>query len=629
MKIKGKLSGLVNSIQTQITDWNRSLRLIWAASPYYTTAWAILLLFQGLIPGLLVYLTKLVVDALLVALNNRDDWSQIRPAVFLILTFASVTLLSEILQSLMEMVRAAQADIIQDYVKSLVHDKSAITDMAHFESHEYHDRLEQATSDGANRPLSLLESIGGVMQNTITLMVMAGLLIQYSVWLSVALIFSSLPTFLIVLKFDRVFHNWWKGTTPERRWIQYFDVLLTHPVTVPEMRVFRLYPYFQAKYQKLRKKLRTEKLIQMRRLGIAKLFAAVLSLIILAASLIWMGSRALYGALTLGDLALFYQAFTRGQGLMRTLLNSLGQMIKNSLFVKVLFEFLDLESGIIDPEKPEPTPVNLVEGISINNITFSYPESSRPVFSNFSMFIPAGKTVAIVGENGSGKTTLLKLICRFYDPKSGTIEFDGVDTRKFAVANLLKMITITFQQPLHFHATLSESIAMGDMAIPATPEQIELAARGAGAHEFIDRLPDKYGTLLGKVHGKGTDLSGGEWQRLALARAYFRKAPIVLLDEPTSFMDSWSEADWFQRFRSLTRGRTAVVITHRFTIAMRADIIHVMSKGEIIESGTHRELLGKDGFYAKSWKEQMQAAELHGSESEESLSNDEDLRVLI
>ncbi len=608
-KLSKSLKSLLQNLKEQTKNWKRSFQLIWTASPFYTTSWAILLIIQGILPGLLVYLTKLVVDSLIVAVNAQGSWERVRPAVFFIALIAIVMLLSDVFQSLLETVRIAQADIIQDYVKSLVHNKSATMDMAHFESHEYHDRLEQATSDGVNRPLSLLESVGSLVQNTITLLLVAGLLIQYSWWVPVILLISALPAFIVVLRYDREYNKWWLGTTSERRWIQYFDLMLTHSYAVAELRAFNLNPAFQRSYQSLRKQLRTEKLAQMRRLGFAKILASIASLCILAAAATWMGWRALYGALTLGDLALFYQAITRSQGLLRSLLGSLSQMIKNSLFLNVLFEFLDLKSSITDPASPVAVPLNLKDGIRLNHVSFRYPGTGRYVFQDFSLFIPAGKVVAIVGENGSGKTTLIKLICRFYDPESGVIEFDGIDIRKFSVRELLRLITITYQLPLNYQATVGESIAMGDLEASTSHTEIESAAKNAGAHDFISRLPEKYSTLLGRSFANGAELSGGEWQRLALARAYFRKAPIVLLDEPTSFMDSWAEYDWFRRFRALIKNRTAVVITHRFTIAMRADIIFVMDKGQIVETGTHQELLKLDGFYAKSWKEQMQASD--------------------
>lgn len=605
MNIANKLS--LKLIKTQLQNWKRSFSLLWKSSPFHTTIWTILLVIQGVLPGLTVYLTKLVVDSLSVAINSQGDWEKIQTAIFYIAGIAGTMLLSEIIQSLLEIVRTDQADIVQDYVTGLVHDKSATLDVGYFESAEYHDRLEQATS-GTKLPLSLFENLGGIVQNSITLLVMTGLLIQYSFWIPIILLISALPAFAIILWFDRKYHRWWRSTTGERRWIQYFDGVLTFSLAVAEIKVFNLNPHFQKMYKSLRKRLRIEKMSQMRKLGIAKLFSTAFSLLILAAAITWMGSRALNGSFTLGDLALFYQAFDRGQGLMRTILNNVGQMIKSSLFLSVLFEFLDLQSKITDPENPVEPPQNLKSGIKINNITFKYPGTEKTIFSDFSLFIPAGKTVAIVGENGSGKTTLIKLLCRFYDPEKGSIEFDETDIRKFAIKKFFRLITIMFQLPLSFHASVSETIAMGEIDQKISFEEIENAAKSAGAHDFISQLPNKYDTLLGKAHDSGVELSGGEWQRMALARAYIRKtAPVVLLDEPTSFLDSWAETHWFKLFRKLTEDRTAVIITHRFTIAMRADFIYVMDKGKIVESGTHHSLLESDGLYAQSWKDQMQA----------------------
>lgn len=608
----------IMQMRFQLKNWKRSFALLWNSSPIHTTFWAIFLIIQGIIPGIIVYLTKLVVDSLSLAVNSQGEWNSIRTSLTYIGIIVGTMLLSEIIQSLLEMVRADQSDIVQDYVTKLVHDKSATLDMAHFESPEYHDRLEQATS-GTTLPLSLLENLGGIVQNSITLLVMTALLVQYSVWIPLVLLAGALPAFLIVLWFDRKYHRWWRGTTAERRWIQYFDGILTFSLAAAEIKVFNLNPHFQSFYQKLRTKLRKEKMSQMRRLNTAKLFSTIFSLLILGVVLMWMGTRVLGGALTLGDLALFYQAFDRGQGLMRTFLGNVGQMIKNSLFLSVLFEFLDLKSKISDPENPVETPQNLESSIKINNITFRYPGTEKAIFEDFSLLIPAGKTIAIVGENGSGKTTLLKLLCRFYDPEKGNIEFDGIDIKNFAVKKLFRMITIMFQLPLSFNASVRETIAMGDLDEKVSNEEIINAAKSAGAHDFISRLPNGYDTLLGKAHASGVELSGGEWQRMALARAYIRKtAPLVLLDEPTSFLDSWAETHWFRLFKNLTKNRTAIVITHRFTIAMRADFIYVMNKGKIVESGTHQSLLELNGLYAQSWRDQMQAvktAESNGNNS--------------
>jgi ATP-binding cassette subfamily B protein len=241
-------------------------------------------------------------------------------------------------------------------------------------------------------------------------------------------------------------------------------------------------------------------------------------------------------------------------------------------------------------------------------VTFRYPGSERYAVRDFNLHVPAGQIVALVGATGAGKTTLFKLLCRFYDPESGTIELDGTDIREFSTIELRRAITSLCQFPLTYNATAGQNIALGDIAACPDQAMIESAAKNARADEIIARLPQRYNTMLGKWFANGVQLSGGEWQRVAMARAYIRNSPIILLDEPTSSMDSWTEADWFARFRKLSHTRTAILITHRFTIAMRADMIHVMGDGLIIESGTHHELIAKGGTYAESWREQMSAS---------------------
>jgi ATP-binding cassette subfamily B protein len=567
-----------------------------------------LLVLQGIQPLASVYLIKLLVDSLVKAANAKGDWVHVRSALVLIVLTIGVMLLAEVLQSLSELVRTAQSELVQDYVKGLVHEQSMKMDLSVHESSEYQDRLDRVRSEAGTRPLALLESVGSLFQNGITLLIMAAVLAPFGLWLPLVLLVSTLPAFFVVLFFDRQYHRWWLRRTGERRWVQYYDLLLTHSATAAELRLFGLATHFQSGYQQIRRLLRTERMAQIVKQSRAKLGASVIAQLVAGLSLAWMIWRALQGAATLGDLALFYQAFNRGQGLLRSLLGNVGQIYSNSLFLENLFAFLEMRPVVNDPVNPVPAPPALSQGIEFRHLTFRYPGANRAALQDFNLFVPAGKIVAIVGANGAGKSTLLKILCRFYDPEKGCVKLDGIDVRDFALQQLRRMITVLFQFPINYQATAAQSIAMGNLDEKPSMPAIENAARSAGAHELIADMPRGYDTQLGKAFANGVELSGGEWHRIATARAYLRRSPIIVLDEPTSMMDSWAETDWFARFRDLAHGQTAVVITHRFSIAMRADIIHVMQEGRIVESGSHAELVACAGLYAQSWLAQVQTA---------------------
>jgi ATP-binding cassette subfamily B protein len=292
---------------------------------------------------------------------------------------------------------------------------------------------------------------------------------------------------------------------------------------------------------------------------------------------------------------------------MRTLLENAGQFYGNSLFLGNLFEFLSLSEsgpsertvGVALRGHPSSAPA-----ISFQHVSFTYPDASTTALDNFTMHIPSGKIIALVGPNGAGKTTLLKLLCRFYDPTAGSITIDGQDLKQIPIDDLRRSITVLFQQPFHYNTTVRDNILYGDLNLDASDAELAAAIQAAGASEIVSRLPDREQTLLGRWFPGGTELSVGEWQRIALARAFLRRAPIIILDEPTSALDPWAEADWLERFRKLAHGRTSIIITHRFTTAMHADVIHVMDRGRIVESGSHQRLLDQGGLYAESWSRQ-------------------------
>jgi ATP-binding cassette, subfamily B, bacterial len=589
---------------SQLSYLPRTLRLVWAAAPGWTMAWLILLVVQGLLPAATVSLLRSLVDTLVGAID-RGSPELLQTVIVRGLLMAALFLIAELLQTAGDWIRSVQAEHVQDHISGLIHSKSIDIDLAFYETPEFYDHLHRARDDAGSRSLALLESIGGLTQNGVTLVAIAALLLPYAAWLPVVLFVSSLPALVVLLQFKWRYHQWWEESTPERRWTWYYDWMLIDSQSASELRLLGLGPHFKTAFQALRRRLRTEHLSLLKGQSLAQLFASTVGLVIAGTAMAWMVWRALRGLATLGDLVLLYQAFSRGQSLLRSLLANVGQVYSNSLFLSNLFAFLDLHPRIVDP--PDPVSATIYSGVVFRDISFRYPGSERVALQNFNLAIPAGKTVAIVGTNGAGKSTLVKLLCRLYDPEAGCIELDGVDLRKLSLESLRRTISVLFQSPVAYQATAGQNIGLGDLSTEANGRQIEIASRAAGAHEVIERLAEGYDTLLGKAFVNGTDLSGGEWQRIALARAFLRQSPFVILDEPTSFMDSWAEAEWLDRFRSLVDGRTALIITHRFTTAMRADIIHVMDQGMLIESGSHNELLALGGRYAQSWATQMQA----------------------
>ena len=575
----------------------RTLALIWRAAPHWTVWWIALLLVQGFLPVLIVYLTRPLVNGITAAVASGAGW---RPILLPAALMAAALLLTELLRGVTQWIRTVQSELVQDHITALIHRKSLEADLAFYESPEFYDHLHRARNEATYRPIALLETLGNLLRNGITLVAMLIVLANFGPWLPVALLASTLPVFAVVLRDAVRQHEFRIRVTPIERRAWYHDWLLTTGESAAELRLFALGDHITRLYRELRKRVREERLSLVRRQGAAQLFAGVSALAVTAIAMVLMLSRTLAGMMSLGDLALFYQAFQQGLSLARSTLENVGQLYQNSLFLGSLFEFLSLEPRVISPKEAAAPPPQLRDGIHFENVTFRYPGTGRIALRDFTMTIPARRLVAIVGPNGAGKSTLLKLLCRFYDPESGSIQIDGVDLRCYSLEELRRRMTVLFQQPVRFNATVRDNIQYGDLT-RSGDELMQAAAANAGADNFIKHLPDGYDQMLGHSFSKGTELSVGEWQRVALARAFLRQAPIIVLDEPTSAMDPWAEADWLHRLRALAQGRTAILITHRFTTAMLADEIHVIEQGGIVESGPHAELITRKGRYADWW----------------------------
>ena len=603
---------------SQLRHMPRALRLVRAAAGKWSLVWLGLLAMQGALPAAVVYLTRPLVDGIAAAVRSTGDGPATTTVFILASAMGGILLLGELLRSTADAVRTLQAKRIEDHVSALIHLQSTTVDLAFYESADFHDHLHRARGEASYRPVALLENAGSLIQNGITLLAMAAVLVPYGLWLSAALLLSSLPALIVVLRHAVLQHRWRQRTTADERRASYYDWLMTADQSAAEVRLFGLGGYFRAAYQLVRARLRREQLQLAWTHALAELAAGAAALLMAAVCLAWMLWQAIMGDVSLGELALFYVAFSQGQRLMRSLLGGVGQIYYNILFLGNLFEFLDLKPRINDPANPRPAPMPAAgeRGLEIRfrDVNFCYPGSERVALRNLDLTIPAGQIAAIVGTNGAGKSTLLKLLCRFYDPRDGSIELNGIDVRDISLHELRGSMTMLFQEPVHYNASVAQNIGLDRLPGSASNADIEAAARSAGAEGLVARLPNGYETLLGKWFAGGVDLSVGEWQRLALARAFLRPAPVILLDEPTSAMDSWAETDWLKRFRSMAIGRTAIIVTHRFTTAMQADVIHVMENGRIVESGSHDELLSRENAYAQSWKAQMRAESdaLHG-----------------
>lgn len=590
------LSRQISQFLNQLPASRRALSLVWKATGWWTALWAILLVCQGLVPAALALLLRTLVNHLVSSSGVTG------PAVGI----AALWVAAQLLSSSLTFVRAVQAERVQDEVHRLIHQQALRLDLGFFDRPESYDQLYRAQVDAFSQPLALLESFGVLVQNGLGFLALAAILWTYAGWLPLLLVGTAIPGLLLVARAILKEHQWNVDHTNQKRRMHYLDWLMTEQSAAAELRLFDLGGYHRKAFESLRENLKQGKLRLVRQGAITELGAGLLAWMGSLTGLGWVLAQAHAGRLRLGDLILCIQAFQQGQAQLRSLLEGAGKIYRSLLFIQNLDDFLNVEPAI-QPGHSGESGLPVKRSICFERVSFTYPGGFHRALDEFDLEIPAGKVVALVGSNGAGKSTLIKLLCRFYDPDEGRILLDGVDMRAVDPEAMRRSIAVLFQEPVHYHATVAENIAFGDISESPDQERTRRAARDAGALKPIERLQSGFETLLGKWFG-GEELSVGEWQRIALARAYFRRASLVILDEPTSAMDSWAELDWLSRFRSLAAGGTALMITHRFTTAMHADIIHVMDNGRVVESGTHAQLVALGGTYATSWAAQTQEA---------------------
>jgi ATP-binding cassette subfamily B protein len=559
---------------------------------------------QGFIPLLALYIVKLIVDTITLALQSGNAMSSYQSVVSLVIAAAAVAIVQSAVRTLASYVAEAQGAVVTDYVSSALHDKSIALDLAYYENPKYYDTLHRAQREGPYRPTKIVNGLTRVLQNGVSLIAMVGLLFMFHWSVGVLLFVSTFPGVFAQIAHARRQFDWQKKRTQEERRASYLSSILTMDSFAKEIRLFDLGKFFADTFNGLRTMLRREKLELSRKKAIAEFASQAFAALVLLGCLLFIALRTLQGVITVGDMVMYYQAFQRGVGYLKELLTSVASLYEDNMFVTHFFEFLDIENTLTDPRDPLPLPEKPTTGITLENVSFQYPGQRSMVLKDVSLTIGAGEVVALVGANGAGKSTLVKLLCRLYDPQSGTITMEGQKLNRYALQQLRRQISIVFQDFARYYLTVRENIHLGDITLPKDSEKIVQAARKANADTFIEKLPQGYDTVLGRWFLSGEEISVGEWQKIVLARAFLRNSPLIILDEPTSSLDTNTEYHLFTKFRELIAGHSALLISHRFSTVRMADRIYVLNNGTIAEHGTHIELMANDGIYADMYSKQ-------------------------
>ncbi len=582
-----------------------ALRLVWQSAPGWTAASLTLTILQGLLPLATLYLTKLVLDSAVAGLAATDKRQAFAQTLLYVALTGGVQLLSALLSAVSSVVNTAQSTAVTNYVSGVIQAKSVEVDLAFYENPQYYDKLQRAQNESGFRPVMVVNDLAQAVQNGISLLAMGGLLLSFNWWMGVVLLVAVSPAIFTRLRYSKQqYELQYQQTTSERK-AHYFNWMLTNSEHAKEIRVFGLGALLRERFSEIRERLRRERLALNWRYAWQNFAVQAGAALAALAAYALFAYRAIEGTISLGDLMMYYQGFGQAVGALRGVLDIMARLYEDNLFLTNLFDFLALEPQVVDPPDPESFPSPLRQGIVFDRVNFHYPDAEQHTLREVSLAIHPGEVIALVGENGAGKTTLIKLLCRLYDPLAGHITIDGVDLRRFRLDDLRHNINVIFQDYVHYQMTAQENIWVGDITHALDLDRIVAAAQRSGADAVISKLPQGYATQLGKWFG-GEELSVGEWQKVALARAFLRDAQLIVLDEPTSSMDARTEHEVFTRFRELIGGRSAILISHRFSTVRMADRIYVLGDGGIQEHGTHDELMQLGGVYAQLYEMQAQ-----------------------
>ena len=584
---------------------DRAIRLVWESDPKRAITAGIVIMISGVLPVGSLYLIKRIIDEVVGLVSQGAGADSIGTMVLLVAAAAALAIVSSLVRAVAGWMEEAQSQIVTDHVQDILHEKSIDVDLAYYEDPSYHDTLHRAQEESPYRPSSVLSDVYGLLYTAVGLIGIAGLLAVTFHWAFVAiLIISAVPVIFVRLRFSEELFEWHKSRTDTERRVSYLNFVLTGSWYAKDVRIYGLGQLFQRRSRALRDKLRGERLAIAKRRTIIDVVTSVSQTVLLFGSFGYVVVRALQGAQSIGDIVMLYQAFQRGQGMLQTLVGNLGSLYENNLFLSYLYDFLELPKRVVGPVAPKPVPQNIERGLTIADVRFRYQSRPNMVLTGLSMDVRKGRLVGVTGRNGAGKSTLVRLLSRLHDPLEGTVRLDGIDVREFDLDAYRSRVGVLFQDVSGYFVSAKENIWLGDAASEPRIERVKEAARKAGASDFIEELEQDYDTVLGTWFDDGAELSIGQWKKVVLARLLYSDRPILLLDEPTAALDPASEHALVRLLREMAQDRTILVVSHRLSTISVADDIYVVDAGAVIESGSHRDLLARDGVYAALCKEQ-------------------------
>ncbi len=587
-------------IRTAFGNIPRSLALAWQANRVATVGMAIVTLLAAALPAAQAWVGKLIVDTVVDAINNALPVQVGLKATlpFLLIEFGLITLgtiLSQSRSLLDHMLNARLGHTIN----TVIIRKALALDLHYFEDADFYDKLQNARREADYRALSIINTSFLLVQNVITLASFAVLLLAFSPLITLVLFGATIPAFIAQTRYSSLHFRLLTWRAPEFRRMQYLEYLLTVDSSVKEVKLFGLGEPLLKRYHDMFWKFYREDASLARRRSLVSMFWALVSTASYYGAYAWIVWQTIGGVITLGDMTLYLALFRQSQGTFQGLFDNIGHIYESGLFMGNLFGFLGLVPQMPQMAQAQRVPRPIMHGIEFRDVSFRYAGREDWALRHVNLYIAPGEKLALVGANGAGKTTLIKLLTRLYDPTEGQILLDGVDLREYDLDDLRECIGVIFQDFVRYHSTARENVGFGQIKALENEARVVAAAERGGADEVIAELPEGYNTMLGRWFEKGFELSGGQWQKLALGRAFMRDGEVLVLDEPTAALDAEREYEIFQRFRDLTAGKIALLISHRFSTVRMADRIAVLDHGQVTELGTHLELLQRDGTYAR------------------------------